>query len=390
MKKNENEKQYDVTVIGGGLTGKLMISILIKSGIFEKSKLCWINTEKKISKDKRVSFINYKNFFKLKKYYGIKFLTNEYLKINKIEIHNIDETKPLSLADEIGHGVIIRNDIFKNKIIISEDDLKIYKSKVVSTNHDEFHRYLFLENGIKINTSLVLSADGNASSLRKLSNIKYINYDLDHTIISGYLSSKNFDTNTAKQIFLKDSFIGLLPFSKNLTNFVWSLENQTLYKKVNFKYYDEIIERLNTFFSRDNIIFDLPVSQNKKLQKYPINIKYVKYPFKKRLVLIGDAAHSIHPLAGQGFNLSMEDCFDVMDCIRNAKNIGKDFGEISVLSEYSNKRKNRKNFITLITTILFYIFKKKNNLVNKILNVSLQTLDATPLKQLFKILARGY
>ena len=63
-------------------------------------------------------------------------MNNEYLKINKIEIHNIDETKPLSLADEIGHGVIIRNDIFKNKIIISEDDLKIYKSKVISTNHD--------------------------------------------------------------------------------------------------------------------------------------------------------------------------------------------------------------------------------------------------------------
>ena len=86
----------------------------------------------------------------------------------------------------------------------------------------------------------------------------------------------------------------------------------------------------------------------------------------------------------------MEDCFDVMDCIRNAKNMGKDFGEISVLSEYSNKRKNRKNFITLITTILFYIFKKKNNLVNKIINISFKTVDTTSLKQLFKILARGY
>ena len=390
MKKNGNEKQYDVTVIGGGLTGKLMISILIKSGIFEKNKLCWINTEEKISKDKRVSFINYKNFFKLNKCYGIKFSTSNSLKIKKIEIHNVDEEKPLSLEDEIGHGVIIRNDIFKNNLAISEDDLKIYKSKVISTNHDEFRRYLVLENGITVNTSLALSADGNASPLRKLSNIKYINYDLDHTIISGYLNTKNFDANTAKQIFLKDSFIGLLPFSKNLINFVWSLENQTLNKKVNFKYYDEIIERLNTFFLRDNIIFDQPISQNKKLQKYPINIKYVRYPFKKRLVLIGDAAHSIHPLAGQGFNLSMEDCFDVMDCIRNARNVGKDFGEISVLSEYNNKRKTRKNFITSITTILFYIFKKKNNLVNSIINISLKTLDKTSLKQLFKILARGY
>ena len=63
MKKNETHKHFDVTVVGGGLTGKLMISILINSGLFKKSKLCWINTETKNNGDKRVSFINYKNFF---------------------------------------------------------------------------------------------------------------------------------------------------------------------------------------------------------------------------------------------------------------------------------------------------------------------------------------
>ncbi len=390
MKKIDVKKRYDVAVIGGGLTGKLMISILIKSGIFEENKLCWINTDKKISEDKRVSFINYKNFFKLKNYCGISFLTNDYLKIHKIEIHNINEVKPISLEDKMGHGVIIRNDIFRNNLKISENNLKIYKSKVISTDHDEFQRYLVLENGIKINASLVLSADGNASPLRQLSNIKYINHDLDHTIISGYLNSNNFGVNTAKQIFLKDSFIGLLPFSKNLTNFVWSIDNKTLKGKVKFKYHDEIIERLNTFFSKDDITFKPPLSQSKKLQIYPINIKYVQYPFNKRLVLIGDSAHSIHPLAGQGFNLSMEDCFDVIDCIRNAKNIGKDFGDISILYEYTNKRKTRKDFITLITTILFYIFKKRNDYMNKFINISFKTIEKTSFKKLFKILARGY
>ena len=62
MNKNQNEKQYDVTVIGGGLTGKLMIYLLIESGFFDKNRLCWINTEQKNNEDKRVSFINYKNF----------------------------------------------------------------------------------------------------------------------------------------------------------------------------------------------------------------------------------------------------------------------------------------------------------------------------------------
>ena len=53
MEKNKNEKRYDITVVGGGLAGKLMVSILMKSCIFKKNTLCWINPEKKISKDKR-------------------------------------------------------------------------------------------------------------------------------------------------------------------------------------------------------------------------------------------------------------------------------------------------------------------------------------------------
>ena len=268
--------------------------------------------------------------------------------------------------------------------------MTIYKSKVVSTSYDEFLRYLILENGIKVNTSLVLSADGNSSSLRHLSNINVINHDLGHTIISGYLNVNNFDINTAKQIFLKDSFIGLLPLSKNVINFVWSLDNQILNKKVKFKYYDELIKRLNSFFSNYNINFNPPKSKDEKLQIYPISIKYVQNPFKERLLLIGDAAHSIHPLAGQGFNLCIEDCINVMKCIQKAKNIGKDYGESSVLCEYSKLRKFRKNFITIVTTSIFYIFKKQNHITNKFINIFLKKMEKNPLKSIFKILARGY
>ena len=70
MIKNKNEENYDVTIVGGGLTGKLMASILVNSKIIPEKKLCWINTDSKSSIDKRVSFINYNNFLKLKNSYG--------------------------------------------------------------------------------------------------------------------------------------------------------------------------------------------------------------------------------------------------------------------------------------------------------------------------------
>ena len=390
MNKSRNEKNYDVAIVGGGLTGKLMASILVNSGIIQKKRLCWINTESNLSKDRRVSFINYKNFLKLKNDYGFNFLRKNYLIINTIEVHNLNEKQPLHLKDKDSHGIIIRNDVFKEKLNFPENDLVIYKSKVVSTNCDQLHRYLILENDEKVKASLVLSADGNSSPLRKLTNIKYINHTLDHKIISGYLKCKNFDTSSAKQVFLKDSFIGLLPYSKDIINFVWSLDNQILNKNPDFKFYDEIIKRLNYFFSKDNINFNIPVSQNTNFQTYPISVKYVKNPFKERIVLLGDAAHSVHPLAGQGFNLSIEDCFDILKCLKNAKKMGKDFGELSVLHEYTNLRKYRTNFITLITTILFYMFNKQNNYLNKFINYSLEKANKSSLKHIFKILARGY
>ena len=65
MLKNELNKNYDIAIVGGGLTGKLMVTMLTNCTLFDKNKLCWINTEKNNNKDRRVSFINYKNFVKL-------------------------------------------------------------------------------------------------------------------------------------------------------------------------------------------------------------------------------------------------------------------------------------------------------------------------------------
>ena len=106
--------------------------------------------------------------------------------------------------------------------------------------------------------------------------------------------------------------------------------------------------------------------------------------------MIGDAAHTIHPLAGQGFNLSIEDCFDMLKCLKNAKLFGKDFGITSILKSYNNMRKTRKNFMTLTTTLIFYVFSKIKNQLNNIINYGLSKIEKTSIKNIFKFLAKGY
>ena len=119
---------------------------------------------------------------------------------------------------------------------------------------DEFKRYLNLKDGTNIKSALVISADGNLSTLRELCKIKYLNNNLNHTIVTGYLECKKFKNSTAKQIFLKDNFIGLLPLNdkKNLINFVWSIDNK-IFDKNKFDYHNQIIQMLNKFFLKEHI-----------------------------------------------------------------------------------------------------------------------------------------
>ena len=394
MKKNQYKKNYDIAIVGGGLAGKLMLAVLINCDLFDEKKLCWINTDNENYQDVRASFINYKNFIKLKKNIQFNISSKEYSVIDKIELHNTNEKNPLNINDLNNHGIIIRNDILKKNIKFSEKKVDIYKSKVISTKFDEFSRYLFLKDGTKIKSTLVISADGNLSPLRELCKIKYLNNKLNHTIITGYLECKNFNNSTAKQIFLKDNFIGLLPVNdeKNLINFVWSIDNK-IFNINKIDYHKKIIQMLNKFFLKDNLIFNPPRSKEdkfKRVKTYPVNVKFVNSPFKERIMLIGDAAHTIHPLAGQGFNLSIEDCFDMLKCLKNAKFVGRDFGTLTLLKTYNNMRKTRKNFITLATTLIFYVFSKKNNQLNNIINFNIEKIEKTSLKEIFKFLAKGY
>ena len=141
------------------------------------------------------------------------------------------------------------------------------------------------------------------------------------------------------------------------------------------------------------MVFNSPKSKESEfneIQTYPISVKFVNNPFKERIILVGDAAHTIHPQAGQGFNLSIEDCYDMLKCLRSAKFIGKDLGTISILKAYNNMRKTRKNFITLSTIIIFYLFSKKNNQLNNIINYSIEKIQKSSLKEIFKFLAKGY
>ena len=107
LSNNIQKRHFQITVVGSGLTGSLMIYILIKSKIVSKENLCWVTPNTKISNDNRVSFYNYKNYQSLTKF-GLKKTLNqkESININKIEVLNQKQNKPLTFRENESLGMI--------------------------------------------------------------------------------------------------------------------------------------------------------------------------------------------------------------------------------------------------------------------------------------------
>jgi 2-polyprenyl-6-methoxyphenol hydroxylase-like FAD-dependent oxidoreductase len=101
-------------------------------------------------------------------------------------------------------------------------------------------------------------------------------------------------------------------------------------------------------------------------------------------MLIGDAAHSIHPLAGQGLNLSFKDCVSVIKSIEKSMKYGNDLGDISILNNYKKDRMPQTIAMTAITDFLFYGFTSKSNQIKSLLTSGMVTLNKSNLKNIFR------
>ena len=155
--------------------------------------------------------------------------------------------------------------------------------------------------------------------------------------------------------------IGILPYdNKNLVNFVQSVKESEC-KKIFSKKNPEIFlcNELNKFFAQINLHFTPIKKINKienKLSYWNLNLNFVLNPTSLRAILIGDAAHSIHPLAGQGLNLSLRDCVSALNAIRHSLKFGNDLGDKSILKFYKDERVPRTIAMTAFTDLMFLGF----------------------------------
>ena len=390
-----NDYFHKISVIGGGLTGAFMMLLLKKSNLFNIHDLAWIKPKNNINTDSRTSFYNSKNLKLLKELNVLQNISEKNITLVK-EIHVFGQNTVSPLIWKPSQdgimGAIIQNDKILNLLNNQLKNIITYDSVVTNTKYDDFERHLYLKNKTCVKTNLVLSADGNNSNLRRLSSINAISKNTNHIAISGFFRQSKRHNFIARQVFLKLGPIGLLPHGqKDIVNFVLSV-NKNKAKKILSSSNPEkfICNELNNFFIDLNLTFS-PLEQfennNYKLSQWPLNLNLILNPTANRIILLGDAAHSIHPLAGQGLNLSIEDCVSSINAISNNIKFGSDLGDFNLMEYYKKERLPNTLAMTAITDFLFYGFTSDSEYLQSILSKGMQEINKSSFKNIFKKIA---
>jgi len=353
----------EVTVVGAGVIGSSLACLLSNQGIKvtlidRGNPLVKHNNSSKESA--RTVALNLSSIDLLKKIDIWSDLEKAATPFERIYVWDSKGSSPLQfLAQDIHKeelGCVITNDLIleslkkplkKSKRLNLQADTELSKIKI-----NEKGVVITCTNGKKFHSKLLVGADGVTSTLRSLSGIKTRTWSYNQKAFVAGLKTDKSHLQTAWQIFTPKGPIALLPcdcIEGVNVSLIWSAENDYA-NKLSSLTKKEFIKELET---KTELILG-KIDLKTEVNSFPLNQLHAKSYFSERIVLVGDAAHALHPLAGQGMNLGLSDVASLNSKVVKARRAGLDIGSNSVLKRYERSRK----IPNLTMTTLMELFKK--------------------------------
>ena len=212
---------------------------------------------------------------------------------------------------------------------------------------------LKLKKKVSNNSNLIINTDIN-SYLTKKYFYKKINKNYRGFAYTGIIEHKKIKNSVAFQIFTRFGPLAYLPLSNNKTSIIYSYNGK---KNIDAQEIQKILSRYNMKYKINKI---------GKIQKFKIKFSVLRNYFYKNVLAFGDLLHKIHPLAGQGFNMTIRDIMILSDIIDSKIALGLDI-DTSVVSEFEKKLKH-KNYIFSSGIDFIYEFFIFDNKVNNSLS----------------------
>ncbi len=235
----------------------------------------------------------------------------------------------------------------------------------------EDHIYLSLKHGLTLQAQCIVGADGGKSWLRQHMQIPSINYVSDHSALIAVIRTTDPHEQTGWQAFNQDSIFGLLPHrDRHDAVMIWSMPNKRAHQllSMNSALFHAALQ--DAFGPRLGLLTAVTPPQ-----LVPIPLHHAKQYTKKRMALIGDAAHTIHPLAGQGANLGLMDAAYLAACLITSHQQQRDMGQTRTTRQYERGRKAKNTEMSYITLGLKSCFMDASTLAMQTRNWGLQAIN---------------
>lgn len=248
----------------------------------------------------------------------------------------------------------------------------ICPAKCTALTWHESHVNIQLDDGRTLETALVVGADGVNSWVRKQACIDVSKHAYQQMGVVANYSTELPHHNIAHQWFRRDGVLALLPLPGKRVSMVWSTREahaNELQELPSNELCRRVAEASTNTLGRLQLITP-PLG-------FPLNFVHVQQLIKPRLVLIGDAAHSIHPLAGQGVNLGLRDA-RALTAVLNARGLQSDCGDFMLLRRYECARKEDILAMELVTDGLQKLFIDPNPTLARIRNLGLEITNRLP------------
>ena len=345
-------KKQRICIVGDGLSGLVTALALNK---LEGVEVLLMFRKNKHSKDRRTTAISASNYEFFNKV------------IDKLDKKLFWPSKKIDLFYETkdkNMNFLSFNEDSKNLMYVFEND----KIKEILTKEIKKKKIKTLQKNINELKDLdgydmkILCLGRSSKIYQSILDKRSLNKDYKEFAITGYVKHNLKNLNTA-QYFLKDGPLAILPFSKNNFSFVWSVNKDFSTKNINSIVKSKISKVLKT-----NKI------QISNQQSYPLMLNLKRTYYKNDILILGEGLHTVHPVAGQGFNLVLRDINKLQKIFKYYSELGMSLKSTSALEDFTNNRKS-ENIITGIGIDLTHNFFKQNKLLDPIKETILKNIS---------------
>jgi 2-octaprenyl-6-methoxyphenol hydroxylase len=379
------QRDYDVAIIGAGMVGASLACALAPSGLrIAIIEPVTLSNNQQPSYDDRGITLSPSTKRILEQIGVWQQVQSDVTPIKKIHVSEqgrfgfthldaaemgVSELGHVVVARSLGHALHKQMSVFENVTLLCPAALKHFQR-----TNDGMTLEISMSDSIEtLNTNLLVGADGNHSLVRRLAGINTKERDFKQTAIVANVTTQKPNNATAYERFTPHGPVAVMPIDKNrsVMVFIVNKENAERYLTMSDEQYIKTVE---TEFGRRLG----KIEQVGQRRSYPIVFIEALEQYQEQLVLLGNAAHSIHPNAAQGFNLGLRDVAGLAECIFAGVEKGLELDDTNILENYLKLRDADQQRVMRLSNGLASCFYNQLPLLSSARNLAMLLLDSIP------------